>query len=764
MKRSALHLSILAGMAALHTTPGASTVAGRESPPRLAVFAEGDTSGVAIAPRMELRPLGADGSEYELLIYGDIGDSWWGESVTAKSVVDQLNALEDAVTTINVRVNSFGGSVADGLAIHNALRRHKAKKVVTVDGVAMSSASLIAMAGDTVQMYAASMLMIHAPWTYAGGNAEELRQVAKVLDTYAEAMSGAYTRKSGKDKADVLSLLTDGQDHYYTGEQAKDEGFCDALLDSEEEAGEDTEEAAAILRGVDRFTASASKAVAARVAAAVRNADRLAAQPASAPATPPAPTQESDMFPRAHLRHRPQNTAGSGGGGGGAAPAAPAAPPAAAAPSNNAAILASDQERRTAIRALFQPHAARSDAAALATLQQQCEDDHGCTVEAAGLKLLAQLGAGAAPLAANPRIELGNDLGAQAYREGAVTAVLHRFNPAAHKLDEKSHQFRGMTLLDMARDACMRAGTNTRGMSRHEIAVKALHSTSDFPIILGDTVNRTLRAGYANAARTFVPFCRQTTLPDFKEVSRVQLAGAPNLKRVLEGAQYQYGTIGEGAEKIRVLKYGRLIAISWETIINDDLDALTRIPMSFGASSADLESDLVYGIFTGNPAMADGVALFHGNHGNLGTATALDGSGAGLAEMRKKMLLQKGIEGRYITVRPKFLVVPPSLEEVALKATSAVAFAGKSVDINVVGPSLSPIVEPRLEDASATAWFGAADPSTVDTIEYAYLEGHEGVFTETRGGFDRDGVEIKCRHVVGAKAIDHRGLFKNEGA
>ena len=80
---------------------------------------------------------------------GDIGDSWWGESVTAQSVVEQLNALDAAVTQINVRINSYGGSVSDGMAIYNALRRHNAKKVVTVDGVAMSSASSRLLAGPS---------------------------------------------------------------------------------------------------------------------------------------------------------------------------------------------------------------------------------------------------------------------------------------------------------------------------------------------------------------------------------------------------------------------------------------------------------------------------------------------------------------------------------------------------------------------------------------------------------------------------------------
>src|SRR5690606_21210394 len=203
-----------------------------------------------IAPLMRLQPMAGADDSYELLIYGDIGESWWGDSVTAQSVVQQLNELPASVATINVRINSYGGSVADGLAIYNALKRHSATKAVTVDGVAMSSASLIAMAGDTVHMPATSILMIHAPWGGIAGNAQELRDYAQVLDTYAEAMADAYVAKSGKERGDVLSLLQDGKDHYFTGEQAVEEGFADALVDATEADDAPDENARAFASGL----------------------------------------------------------------------------------------------------------------------------------------------------------------------------------------------------------------------------------------------------------------------------------------------------------------------------------------------------------------------------------------------------------------------------------------------------------------------------------------------------------------------------------
>ncbi|RYF52821.1 MAG: Clp protease ClpP, partial [Comamonadaceae bacterium] len=117
----------------------------------------------------------------EILIYGDIGESWWDETVSAKSFLQELNALD--VDDITVRINSLGGSVPDGIAICNAMKRHKAKVTVEIDGIAYSIASLIAMGGDTINMASNALMMIHAPWTYAAGNSAELRELADQLDT-----------------------------------------------------------------------------------------------------------------------------------------------------------------------------------------------------------------------------------------------------------------------------------------------------------------------------------------------------------------------------------------------------------------------------------------------------------------------------------------------------------------------------------------------------------------------------------------------------
>ena len=356
-------------------------------------------------------------------------------------------------------------------------------------------------------------------------------------------------------------------------------------------------------------------------------------------------------------------------------------------------------------------------------------------------------------------------------------AILLRANPSAAfrndaKRLEAARQYRGMTLMDMARESIEAAGGNARSLSRREIAVMALNldrdmqgragmSTSDFPQILASTVNRTLRAAYGIQPRTFTGWARESTLPDFREVARTQLSESSAFQKIKEGGEYKMITFGDSAEKYALGKSGGIVALTWETIVNDDLGAFDRIPLALAAEAAALEGDIVYGILTGAGLMSDGLALFDAGHGNLaGAASAITDLtlGDGRAAMRK----QVGMKGRVLNLTPSFLIVGPDNETAANKYTSASFVAAKAGDINPnYNSSLEVVVDPRIQ---GKAWHLAATPALVDTIEYAYLEGEQGLFTETRQGFEVDGLQIKARHVFGAKAIDWRGMWKNAGA
>ena len=344
-------------------------------------------------------------------------------------------------------------------------------------------------------------------------------------------------------------------------------------------------------------------------------------------------------------------------------------------------------------------------------------------------------------------------------------ALLHRFEPGRYQLSDAAREWRGYSLIELARSFLESEGERVRGISRDEIATRALHSTSDFPEILSAVTNKTLRDAYEAAPRTYQPIARRTSASDFKDINRLQLGEAPQLEKVNESGEFKRGTMGEAKERYRVETYGKVMAITRQVIINDDLDAFTRVPSLFGTSAATLESDVVWGIITDNPAMNDGSALFHANHKNLtATGTALDV--ANLGKARTAMAKQTGLDGKTIlNIRPIMLVVPSSLELTAEQLISQNLVPAKSTDV-VPGSirSLSVITEPRLDPASgAVPWYLFASPAAIDTIEYAYLDGQDGVFIETRNGFDVDGIEIKARLDFGAKAIDWRGMHKNPG-
>jgi hypothetical protein len=199
------------------------------------------------------------------------------------------------------------------------------------------------------------------------------------------------------------------------------------------------------------------------------------------------------------------------------------------------------------------------------------------------------------------------------------------------------------------------------------------------------------------------------------------------------------------------------VALTRKVIINDDLQAFTRVPALLGVAAAQLESNTVWNIITSNPVAVyagdkTATALFHANHGNLlsGAGSSIDSDVqnavplTALGKGRAAMRLQKGPAGTPLNLVPwrPDAVVPEWVR------------------------TLVPVVEPRLDAAAggATAWYLVADPAQIDTVEYCYLEGQQGVYIETKQGFEIDGVEIKARMDFGAAALDFRGLQKNAGA
>jgi hypothetical protein len=359
---------------------------------------------------------------------------------------------------------------------------------------------------------------------------------------------------------------------------------------------------------------------------------------------------------------------------------------------------------------------------------------------------------------------------------------------------EMAREYRNFKLIDMAKEVLTFRGINPRGMDVTRIAELALRgqsrgaeffgggaeSTADFPAILANVANKTLRQGYEAYPRTFQPFCRQVTAQDFKPINRVLLADAPALQQLNEKGEYHRANLTDSNINYSLATYGEIVALTRKVIINDDLQAFTRVPALLGVAAAQLESNTVWAIITSNPSAVyagdkTATALFHANHGNLltGAGSSIDNTVANavpltaLAKARGVMRMQKGPQGTPLNIIPRFIAVPTALETYMLQLVYPINIA--SADATKVVPewvrSLVPVVEPRLDAATngTTGWYLIADPAQIDTVEYCYLEGQQGVYIETKQGFEVDGVEIKARMDFGAAAIDYRGVEKNAG-
>lgn len=163
----------------------------------------------------------------EVLIYEDIGDSWFG-GMSAKRFAEDLAKL-GKLDEINVRINSPGGSVFDGIAIYNTLRSNGARVVVDVDGLAASIASVIAMAGDTRRAAANSMFMIHDPWIMTAGTAADLREQAELLDKIRGTLLDTYVRRTGADETTLSDMMR--EETWFTADEAKELGFVSEITD-----------------------------------------------------------------------------------------------------------------------------------------------------------------------------------------------------------------------------------------------------------------------------------------------------------------------------------------------------------------------------------------------------------------------------------------------------------------------------------------------------------------------------------------------------
>ena len=183
-------------------------------------------------------------------VFDVIGQDYWGEGITAKRIAGALRAMNGADVTVNI--NSPGGDMFEGLAIYNLLREYEGHVTVKVLGIAASAASIIAMAGDDIQIGRGAFLMIHNCWVYAMGNRHDFAELAQSLEPFDTAMADIYAARSGLDMAAVQKLMD--AESYIGGSDAVAKGLADSLL-SADAVSDGDESPAAALRKLDALLA-----------------------------------------------------------------------------------------------------------------------------------------------------------------------------------------------------------------------------------------------------------------------------------------------------------------------------------------------------------------------------------------------------------------------------------------------------------------------------------------------------------------------------
>lgn len=658
----------------------------------------------------------------EIYVYGDIGNKWDDSGVIAATMVKEIAGLD--VDEIKLRINSYGGSVPDGLAIFNALKRHKASVHTFVDGVAVSCASYIAMAGDKITMAKNAQMMVHAPWGYAIGNAMQMREQADVLDRYAKALASGYADKSGMTPEDALALLTDGKDHWYLAEEAVAAGLAD-------EVGDEAEVAASI--------------------ASSFNLSRFLQPPAGA-----GKTQEHDM---------PDSVKPA------AATADPKTTVTATATATATVPFSRSTEDNQRVLAMFKPFLAQ---AGMQELQTEVLADTSLTVEVIQAKLLKKVGEGAEPVNPKghaPRIQTVEDE-TDKIRGAAVNALMVRAgqDPKGEiRAKMAGNPFRGHRLMDLARACLARAGVKTDGMSQMEVVAAAFtQGTSDFPVILENTMHKTLQQAYALANLTWNRFCATGSVSDFRAHNRYRVGSFGNLDAVNELGEFTNKTIPDGEKgSITASTKGNIINLSRQAIINDDLGAFVGLAGMLGRAAARTVEDDVYALLaTGGgvgPTMSDGFALFSTQHNNITTSAAI--TMAALDLDRVALASQKDVSGNdFLDLRPAVLLVPLSLGGTARSINEAQYdpdTANKLQKPNIVNGLFRDIVDtPRM---TGTRRYIFADPQEAPVLEVAFLDGQSEPYMEMQDGFDVDGARWKVRLDYGVAAVDYRGAVTNAG-
>lgn len=361
-------------------------------------------------------------------------------------------------------------------------------------------------------------------------------------------------------------------------------------------------------------------------------------------------------------------------------------------------------------------------------------------------------------------------------RSGMVDAIVSRLARSSGdrnvNVPDHARNYAEMHLVEIAAECVGHRGHIRNPAEAGRIFEKAFtrsgygtHSTSDFPAIMLDAMNKRLLARYDVAAPTYRFFAARTTVSDLRPQNVIRAGDFPTLQPVNEAGEIKNGTFSESRELIQAFPNGTTFNITRTMIINDQLGAIDQLLSSAGIRVADWENavafaSLVSASGAGPTLRTDSTAVFHANHANLaasGSAITVASIGVGRAAMMK----QKTLDGMLANFTPATILTGPDKQTEAEQLLTSITPAQTSNAVPDSMRRLTPVADANI---TGNAWYLFADPAVAPTWQYAYLEGYEGPRLSSEEQFNVQGLRVKLEHDFGVAAIDYRGAYRNPGA
>jgi phage head maturation protease len=392
--------------------------------------------------------------------------------------------------------------------------------------------------------------------------------------------------------------------------------------------------------------------------------------------------------------------------------------------------------------------------------------DKGISIDEARASVLDAMAAKSDASATPSQIELGKTHEEKALR-GMEEALLARAGLVKHE-DLAGNEFRGMRLSDFARMSLEKSGANTRGMSYDSMAQAVLRNgqtTSDFPVLLENVMHKTLLAAYQTAPDTWRQIARVGSVSDFRAWKRLRTGTLANLTAVNEAGELTNMPISDAtAESVQASRFGNIISITPETIVNDDFDWIANQASALGRAAARTIEAAVYAKLIANPNMSDGNALLSSDHGNIqtsGGAISVATVDAGRVAMAQQM---DNDSNDYLNIRPSILLCPISMGGTARVVAGSQYdpdSAARLLVPNKVNGLISTVIDtPRL----STGWYLLANPTDAPVIEVVFLDGNQNPRIQQEESFRTKGLSWSVELPFGVGIVDYRGIYWNDGA